>query len=296
MQNSSYALVSACRNEEAYIEELIATVAAQTLLPRRWLIVDDGSTDNTYSLARTAGKSLKWLEVVRTPNGRPRSFASQVYAAQHGYELLRSDDIDFIGFLDADIRLPRDYYEQIVERLCADPGLGLCGGAVLDQYNGYTMDTRQGSEDYHVAGGIQFFRRQCFELIGGYIPVPAGGQDTIADVMVMMKGWQLRTYPDLVTIHLRPDGHGKDNLVVRGLKRGRESYTVGYHPLFYLMQCLRRLGRRPIIIGSVCQALGFLGATMRSRKRPVPMEFVRFHRKLQMRRLREMMAGWLARD
>ncbi len=290
MQYRSYALVSACRDEAAYIDGLIDAVAAQTVQPLRWVIVDDGSTDGTYERVVARSQTLGFLEATRMPAGRPRSFASQVFAALHGYQLAKSEPFEFIGFLDADIRVTPDYYEKLLERFEAEPRLGLGGGCVIDSYRDRTENIRRGSEDYHVAGGVQFFRRRCFEQIGGYIPVEGGGQDSIADVMAMMRGWRIQTFPELGVQHLRPDGFGKANVLSRGMRWGRKFYLLGYHPLFYLAQCARRLAWRPIVIGSLCNLLGFVVAHLRGGTRPVSAEFVRFQRTLQMERVRQMLA------
>jgi poly-beta-1,6-N-acetyl-D-glucosamine synthase len=286
MQKKSYVLVSACRNEEAYIKGLIDAIAAQTVLPVQWIVIDDGSTDDTYVRAVAHSKDLAWIQIIKMPGGRPRSFTSQVFAALHGYEQLKEFQFDFIGFLDADIRIESNYYERLLEKFQADPGLGLAGGIVIDRYENRIENTREGSEDYHVAGGVQFFRRLCFEQIGGYVPIGGGGQDTIADIMSMMHGWRIHAFSQLEALHLRPDGFDNDHVLQRGMKWGRKFYLIGYHPLFYLGQCVRRLGRRPIILGSVCQLLGFVAAAWKREERPVSVEFVRFLRKLQMRRLR----------
>jgi glycosyltransferase involved in cell wall biosynthesis len=286
MQNKLYVLVSACRNEAGYIEGLIDTIAAQTVPPVQWVIIDDGSTDDTYARAAARSRDLAWIQIIKMPGGRPRSFTSQVFAAQHGYEQLKGSQFDFIGFLDADIRVENNYYQRLLENFHADPTLGLAGGVVIDRYEHRTENTREGSEDYHVAGGVQFFRRLCFEQIGGYVPIGGGGQDTIADIMSMMHGWRIHAFPSLQALHLRPDGFGNDHVLQRGMKWGRKFYLLGYHPLFYLGQCVRRLGRRPILLGSACQLFGFLVACWKREERPVTVEFVRFLRKVQMQRLR----------
>jgi glycosyltransferase involved in cell wall biosynthesis len=171
----SYALVSACRNEENYLDGLAACIAAQTLKPVRWIIVDDGSTDATYQRASALAARLPFVSVVRMPATGQRSFASQVYAAQHGYKLLQGDSFHYIGFLDADIQMPPDYYDRLVARLDEDPKLGLCGGALWDRTATGDTYIRQGSEDYHVPGGIQLFRRACFDQFGGYHADPGRG-------------------------------------------------------------------------------------------------------------------------
>jgi biofilm PGA synthesis N-glycosyltransferase PgaC len=287
--HNRYLLISACRNESTYIDGLIETVVTQTLQPFRWVIVDDGSTDDTYARAATKGKDLAILQIAKMPNKGPRSFASQVYAAQHGYELVRHLEFEFIGFLDADIRLGADYYERLVGFFNAEPLLGLAGGAVIDQYQERAENVRQGSEDFHVAGGVQFFRRQCFEQIGGYVPIDGGGQDTIADIMVMMHGWRIRTIPEIKATHLRPEGFSKQNVFRRGLLWGRKFYLIGYHPVFYFGQCLRRITRHPVLLGSLCQLIGFVVASFGAEPRPVRKEFVQFLRKAQMQRLRRIL-------
>jgi glycosyltransferase involved in cell wall biosynthesis len=282
-----YVLVSACRNEGAYIEGLIDSIDAQTIKPAHWIIVDDGSTDDTYTRAMKRSERLPYIRVVQMPQGRPRSFTSQVFAAQHGCDLVRGVDYDFIGFLDADIRVAPHYYQRLLDFFEADRGLGLCGGEVIDQYPDRIVHSRRGSEEFHVPGGVQFFRRECFEQIGGFVPIEGGGQDTIADVMSMMCGWKIRVFPELQALHLRPDGVGAGHVLRRGMAWGRKFYLVGYHPLFYLGQCVRRASRQPILIGSVCQLIGFVCATWRSEPRPVSEEFVRFLRRTQLARLRE---------
>ena len=287
MRAKSYALVSACRNEGGYIDGLIKTISTQTVRPVRWIIVDDGSTDNTANRAKDHIRNVPFLHVVKAPSRGPRSFGSQAYAAQFGCKLLDGLSFDFIGFLDADIRVGPDYYSRLIDFFRADPHLGLCGGAVIDKYEDRFVNIRKGSEDFHVAGGVQFFRRECFEQIGGYLPIEGGGQDTIADVMTMMKGWKLRVFPELQAIHLRPDGIAKDDAFRRGMKWGQKFYLIGYDPLYYLGQCLRRASSRPYIVMSVAMLSGFIWAHCKATPRPVSPEFVRFLRELQWRRMRQ---------
>jgi glycosyltransferase involved in cell wall biosynthesis len=265
---------------------LIDAIAAQTQPPLRMVIVDDGSTDDTYARACARSATLPFIQVVKMPGGHVRSFSSQVYAAMHGSGLVKELPYAFQGFLDTDIRVEPDYYERLTGFMLADPKLGLCGGAVIDQYPDRLADNRKGSEDYHVAGGVQFFRRQCFEQIGGHHPIEGGGQDTIADIMAMMQGWKIRVFPELRALHLRPDGFTKDSALKFGMKWGRKFYLLGYHPLYYFAQCVRRSTRRPFVVGSLCQLLGFTVASIKAEKRPVSPEFVRFLRKLQMQRLK----------
>ncbi|HEY4245833.1 MAG TPA: glycosyltransferase family A protein [Lacunisphaera sp.] len=291
MQNNSYVLISACRNESAYVEKLIDAIAAQKVRPLRWVIVDDGSTDDTYERAIARSAQFPFIEVAKMPGGRARSFSSQVYAAMYGSERVKDLPYGFLGFLDADILVEPDYYERLLGLMASDPQLGICGGAVIDQFKDRVVDTRKGSEDYHVAGGVQFFRRQCFEQIGGHHPIQGGGQDTIADIMAMMHGWKIRVFPELPALHLRPDGFANDSVIKRGRNWGRKFYLIGYHPLYYCAQCVRRIGQRPFLVASFCQLIGFIMANLKGESRPVSPEFVQFLRNLQMQRLKKACFG-----
>ncbi|MDR3569100.1 MAG: glycosyltransferase family A protein [Syntrophobacteraceae bacterium] len=282
-----YVLVSACRNEAAYIEGLIGAVSAQTRKPLRWVIVDDNSTDETSAVAMARGKELEFFQLARMSDDRPRNFASKVFAEQHGYELVRHLEFEFVGFLDADILLPEDYYEQVIDSFKAEPDLGLAGGVVLDREEGRVENSRKGSENHHVAGGVQLFRRRCFDQIGGYRPIKGGCEDTVAEVMSIMHGWKVRTFPSINAIHLRPDGFVRKNPFQAGMAWGSKFYRIGYHPAYYTGQCLRRIGRRPIIVGSLFSLFGFIIASLKAEPRPVSKDFVRFLRKMQARRITE---------
>src|SRR5262245_7194965 len=132
MSAGRYALISACRNEERYLDGLLECIASQTVRPLVWVVVDDGSTDRTYERACEAAMRLPFLRVERMPVTGERSFASQAYAANYGYQSIRSEAFDLVGFLDADIRFSTDYYERLITRFAEDPRLALCGGRVVD--------------------------------------------------------------------------------------------------------------------------------------------------------------------
>jgi len=171
-------------------------------------------------------------------------------------------------------------------RFAEDPALGLCGGRVIDIYGQRRLNSRAGSEAHHVAGGVQLFRREVFERINGYTPIEGGGQDTIADVMVMMHGWTVRTFPDLEVEHLRPAGSVGQTSLQRGMAWGRKFYRLGYHPAFYALQCLRRVRHPPVLVGSLLNGVGFLAASLRGEPRSVSEEFVQFQQRMQLERLR----------
>jgi glycosyltransferase involved in cell wall biosynthesis len=281
-----YVIVTACKNEAAYIGDLIGTVARQTLRPVKWVIVDDNSSDQTCELAQSAGREYDFIEVRRAGSNRPRSFSSQVFAQQEGYEALRNLAFDFVAFLDADIRLPFDYYEKVLSCFSHNESLAVAGGLVVDKMGDTECRSRSKSVNHHVPGGVQCFRRRCYEEIGGYTPIAGGGQDTVAEIMCMMRGGQVRSFLDIVAYHLRPTQSNAHNLFQEGMRWGQMRYNLGYHPLYYGLTTTMRFIKRPSIKLAAGQFYAFLRATVLAKQRSVSPEFVKFIRQLQLHNLR----------
>jgi hypothetical protein len=173
----SYALISAARNEKDYIERTLNSVVSQRLLPKKWVIVSDGSTDRTDEIISKYVKKYDFIQLVRVEDQKLRDFSSKVYAINIGYENLRNCNYNYLGNLDADISFSSRYYENILTEFEEDPRLGIAGGFIYEQINGQFECLTYNSSS-SVAGTIQMFRRECYENINGYIP-----QNTHPDYM-----------------------------------------------------------------------------------------------------------------
>src|SRR4051794_28454197 len=128
--NRGYVLVTAAYNEERFIERPLATVVSQTLLPLKWIVVSDGSTDRTDAIVLDYARRYPFIHLHRITEDHPRNFAAQVYAINAGFAELKGDCYDYIGNLDADISLEPTYFAELIARLEADPRLGLAGGFI----------------------------------------------------------------------------------------------------------------------------------------------------------------------
>ena len=179
-----YVLITPARNEAQFIELTIKSVIAQTVLPLQWVIVSDGSTDGTDEIVNKYAAEHRWIELVRTPERQERHFAGKVHAFNAGYAKVKNLDYDLIGSMDADISFDPDYFSFLLGKLAEDPALGLVGTPFKDKT---IYDYRFVSIE-HVSGACQLFRRECFEQIGGYVPVKSGGIDHIAVITARMKG------------------------------------------------------------------------------------------------------------
>jgi GT2 family glycosyltransferase len=290
-----YALITPAWNEERHLESLIASVVNQTILPVRWVIVSDGSVDRTDDIVRAHAERHPWIVLLRRERDTGRHFAGKAHAVNAGYEFVRSAEFDLIGNLDADITLPPDYYEFLIARFREMPELGVAGTPfVEDSSKPSAHSYAHGFADLnHVSGACQFFRRRCFEEIGGYTPVKEGGIDWVAVTTARMRGWTTRTFVEKTSFHHRSMGTADRNALRARFRHGQEEYLVGGHPLWQLLRGMFQMKNPPLILGGLCLTAGYLSAWVTRKPSPVPSELRAFHRSEQMARLRRIV-GWTA--
>jgi biofilm PGA synthesis N-glycosyltransferase PgaC len=284
MHIPKYVLVTPARNEAAFIEKTIQSVIAQTVLPVKWVIVSDGSTDRTDDIARQYTAKNHWMELIRMSERRDRNFAAKVACFNAGYAHLNGIDYEIIGNLDGDISFEGDYIEFLLKQFQENSRLGVAGTPFLE--TGNTSYNYNFVNIEHVSGACQLFRRQCFENIGGYIPIKGGGIDWVAVTSARMKGWQTRTFTEKSCVHHRPMGTGAGNICRARFNLGKEDFYVGGHPLWEICRTLFQLKEKPYIIGSFCLLSGYFWAALSGMERPVPQDLVAFHRSEQMERLK----------
>jgi biofilm PGA synthesis N-glycosyltransferase PgaC len=282
----SYVLVTPARNEERIIEQTIRSVISQTVLPQKWVIVSDGSTDRTDDIALQYSAKHQWIELVRMPEHRDGNFGAKVQCFNAGYRCVLTVPFDIIANLDADITFGPDYFEFLLSKLAADPNLGVTGTPFVE--NGVSYDYRFTSSD-HVSGACQVFRRECFEDIGGYVPVKGGGIDWIAVTTARMKGWKTQTFVERVCEHHRPMGTANAGRLMANFKLGKQDFYLGGHPLWQVFRGCYQMVRAPYVVGGAYLIAGYFWAWMSRASRPVPSELIRFHQQEQLQRLRRML-------
>jgi poly-beta-1,6-N-acetyl-D-glucosamine synthase len=282
--HARYVLITPARNEQTHIGATLSAVVLQTVLPLRWIIVSDGSTDDTDSIVRGFAEQHDWIELVRMPERRERHFAGKVHAFNAGYERLKGIDYACIGSLDADITFDEGYFEFLLDQLALDRSLGLVGTPFSE--NGVEYDYRF-SRVEHVSGACQLFRRECFEAIGGYVPLKAGAVDLTAVVTARMKGWKTKTFTQKRCIHHRPMGTASARRWRALFTSGYGDYRMGVHPLWQFLRSIYQMTRKPLIAGGLLLLTGYVCAWARGSPRPVSEQFVEFRRKEQLQWLGE---------
>jgi biofilm PGA synthesis N-glycosyltransferase PgaC len=278
MTKCDYVIVTPAFNEAQYLKDTIESVVAQTVLPLAWVIVDDDSTDATPDIIQSYARTYPWiLYVHRERQPGQTYYASNVCAINEGKRRISDKAYEFLAILDADIKLPRHYYDTLLGYMKKDQKLGVASGIYENLIDGKLHSVL--SDRRSTPKAIQVFRSQAFEQIRGYLPLPYGGEDTCACVMARMKGWKTWSFPDLKAVHLRPTGLGNTGSVLKAKYiQGIHEYSLGNHPVFVLGKCVKRsIYERPYFIGGFARLLGFLGAHVKRLPHDVPLEVRQYH-------------------
>lgn len=283
-----YLIVSPVKDEEAYVERTLRSVAGQTVLPVRWIIVDDGSADGTAAILRRYAKQHPWIQIVSREASGPRQPGSAVmHAFYHGLAQADGATYDYLVKLDCDVELPPDYFESLLRRFERDPQLGIASGVYLEEGpNGWSPI---GMPAYHAAGASKFMRARCFDEIGGF--VRERGWDTVDEVRAQVKGWATRHFGDIRFRHLKPEGSGIGNMRTH-VMHGDVYYLTGGGPVFLLLKAAHRMvTRAPIVGGGLAMLYGYARSWLSGRQRLVDADEARHYRRLLDRRLLRLPAG-----
>jgi len=280
----AYVLITPARNEERFIEKLIQSMVSQTVLPAKWVIVNDGSTDATGDIVGKYLEKHEWIELLNLPARRDRSFAGKVHAFNAGLERVKGLEYEVIGNLDSDVSFEPDYCEFLLTQFQRDLTLGVAGTIFREE--GYSSGTDSFEGQNHVAGGCQLFRRRCFQEIGGYVPNKAGGIDWIAVTTARMMGWRTRSFREKSFFHYRSLGTAERSQLASAFSYGEKDYYLGNHPIWEIFRVTYRATKKPYLVGAVALYSGYLSAFVRRMKRPVSDDLMKFHRREELSKLR----------
>lgn len=218
-----YHVVIPAFNEEALIEKTLQSLANQTLLPRAVIVVDDNSTDSTYQIVQQFVKSHHNYQLVsNVSSGKHLPGSKVVNAFYCGFKHL-PPEYDFVVKLDADLILPKNYFEKIAQTFQSDPTIGMVGGeAYIQTDNGWQLENLTDRD--HIRGAFKSYRKTCFEQIDGLRP--AMGWDTVDELLAKFYGWRVVVLPELKVKHLKPTGAVYDRSA--RYKQGAAFYRLGY--------------------------------------------------------------------
>jgi poly-beta-1,6-N-acetyl-D-glucosamine synthase len=276
-------IVTPVKNEAAFIGDMIESMLKQTLPPVRWILVDDGSDDDTVAIVERYLSRAPHMQLVRARLAGGRALGGRVVELfRRGLQEVDPAQFDFVTKMDGDLVLPPDYLARLTARFLDDPRLGIAGGACYLRRGAKEQLERVPAR--HVRGALKTYRREAFEAIGG---LEAGlGWDTLDLVRAQMAGWSTRSFPDLRVWHRRPTASVGGRLRGR-VRLGHTAWRLGYDPWFLLGRAVRAgLRESPFLLGGVAMLCGFLWSAIQREARFLKQEEMEFLRRQQRRRLR----------
>lgn len=279
---SAYIIITPVRDEARYIAQTIESVISQSHPPVAWIVVDDGSSDNTQQIVRELTDGIPWIRLLSTGNTERQLGSAEVLAFNRGLAAVAPDmRYDFVVKLDGDVALERTYFEQVIQRMHENGRWGIASGVYVEEHNGLWSCVPMPS--YHAAGASKVMRRECFEAIGGF--VPRKGWDTVDEIRAGMKGWKTGHFADLEFRHLKPEGMAMGALGTHRF-HGDIYYQTGGGILFLLAKVGHRMvAARPLIMGGLAMLFGYIVPCLVRKPRLVNAEEARFYRRLLNKRL-----------
>lgn len=294
MPSRRYCVITPCRDEARHARRTLEAVARQTEPPALWVIVDDGSSDETPRILAEYAQRLPYLRVVRRPDrGERRVGGGVIEAFYAGYETIDPSAFDYLCKLDLDLDLPPGYFAALMDRMEAEPRLGTCSGKPYYFPPGrpeppfrFPLETTaglvsEGCGDENSIGASKLYRTACFRQIGGF--VRAVMWDGIDGHRCRQLGWMAASWddPELRFLHLRPMGTSDRGWWTGRMRHGRGQWFMGTAPVYMLASALYRMTRPPRVIGGLAMLCGYLRSMLAGEPRYGDAEFRTFLRRYQ---------------
>jgi poly-beta-1,6-N-acetyl-D-glucosamine synthase len=269
--------ITPCHNDGWALDGLASALTNQRLRPLDWMIVDDASTDDTPTAVDRIRTTVPFASALRRDRPPGRRIGEKAHAVNAGYELMRGRrEYDAVAVLDADVLIPDDYFEQVASVLTSTPELGVCGGVYMEP--GAPPARTGRAAGAHVPGPAQVFRRVVFDAVGGYSPLPFGGDDVESVTRARLLGWQTTALRSVSYSHRRRMGTGGHGSALRAdFNLGRQDHDLGTWPPFEVVKLVRHMTRRPFVLAGVARLAGFVEACVRRRPRSVDDDYVASH-------------------
>jgi poly-beta-1,6-N-acetyl-D-glucosamine synthase len=276
-----YCLISPCRDEAKYARITIESVLDQTELPALWVIVDDGSRDETPEILAEYAAKYPWIKIVtRTDRGERLLGSGVMEAFYDGAKEVDLTQFDYLCKLDLDLDLPRRYFETLMNQMEADERLGALSGKPY-----FTKDNQAISEkcgDEHAVGMSKFYRVEAWQQIGGFVKFLMW--DGIDTHRCRMKGWKAASLDgeNLRFIHLRPMGSSHKSWITGRVRHGIGQWFMGTHWAYMLASAIFRMTRPPLLMGGSAMLWGYVKGLFTGAPRYDDPEFRKFLRAYQM--------------
>jgi len=251
-----YAIVTPARDEAANLRRLASCLAAQTIRPKAWNIVDNGSVDGTLGIAYEIAAEHDWVHVLSLPGTSVADRGAPVVRALRAGIAACAQQPEVVVNVDADISMEPDYFERLLTRFDADPALGIASGSAFELRHGvWEQRFVTGST---VWGASRAYRWECLQDL---LPLEERvAWDGVDEFKANAKGWRTTAFEDLPFRHHRREGERDGSRWRARANQGSAAYYLGYRPWYLVLRSLWNARREPAAIGMVW---GYAAAAIR---------------------------------
>jgi glycosyltransferase involved in cell wall biosynthesis len=281
----NYAIITPAKNEEQYIRFTLESMLMQTYKPTRWVIIDDNSMDRTTDIVKEYAKKYPWIFLMRSNQieKERRGGSKVVNLFYQAYESLNDLEFEIVAKIDADLTLPKDYFEKVINAIQVDEKIGLCGGYCVIEKKGIYVEEK--TAEFHVRGPLKVYRKAALEDIGGLISFY--NWDGLDQYYLMYKGWKIQPLR-IAVIHHRPTSTLINRGFLNSFKIGGYYYQQGHNVLLAIPQAIIFATRtHPLILSGLYFLMGYMVYLILRKEIVVPKDVKIFINKFQLKRLRK---------
>ena len=275
-------IVTPACNEEKNLSSLIDSMVLQSHLPIEWIIVDDGSIDNTSNVIKQAAMNYSWIKYLRKEKKDLRAPGRSVMETFYfGLQNKSSAIYDIIMKLDADLVLPKHYLSEIVDVFSKNSQVGICGGVCVIKVNGEYIIEEETNLD-HIRGALKAYRRTCFEEIGGL--VQKMGWDTVDEHHARFKKWDVCVRTDLQVVHQRAT-HQEYGYIKAAFRNGKMLYSIRMDVVLVIGNAIKKVFKFPYFLLGISMFVGYLFAFVTRHERIVNKDLGNFIRRYRYKKI-----------
>lgn len=245
----NYAVLTPVRDEVFELPRLAGCLAAQSVRPARWLLIENGSSDGTAEVVAQLAAEHDWIDIVRAEPGPPAQRGASVVRALHAGIAALEERYDVVAKVDADVSFDTGYFACLLRAFAAEPELGLASGSCLEQFDGAWRE--RPVTGTHVWGAARGYRWACLQDV---LPLDERmGWDGLDQLKAVARGWRVERVPELHFRHHRREGARDGSRRRVWAAQGVAAHYMGYRFSYLLLRTIHRARREPA-------ALAILGA------------------------------------